>query len=107
VLVGQVGLVHVDGETPYHSAYGPMWWIGIVDEVNQEVIRFGCGEQLPSELVARIPELTAEAMWAMEHAATDEGFNEWETVEDAVAGLRAIGVEPPVALLAEMSAVAS
>jgi hypothetical protein len=104
ILLGHVGLVYVDGETPYHLKYGPAWWVGSVDEINRDVIRFGCGEQQLSELMARIPELTAGRVEELEHKGVDL---QWESASEAVEGLRAIGVEPPASLLAMAEAEVS
>ena len=102
ILIGDVGLVHVDGKTDCHSAYVG-WWLGVVDEINRHVIRFGCGEQILSELVAKIPQLTAQNFWDLEWCG--EAATGWETATDAVHGLRALGIDPPAALMAQAETV--
>jgi hypothetical protein len=92
IRIGDVGLIHVNGETNYHSAYGPVWWVGRVDGINRDVVQFGCGEQIASELVAHLPGFP-------NHVDTFDLW--WATAQAAVDGLRSRGVVPPHALLIE------
>lgn len=92
VHVGEVGLVQITGATEYHSDYSPCWWVGAVTGIDWGIVRFGCGEQLESELIGQVYGLTQARLDGADVA-------EWDTATAAVDGLRALGCAPPRALI--------